>query len=88
MRTGIAEMEKENLVMKKELTSMRALYNDAMGRVRSLENLLHNAESANESLQRKLEDHAFLRDECEAVVSMCVCSLWHSYLVAVVSACS
>lgn len=66
-------MEKENLVMKKELTSMRALYNDAMGRVRSLENLLHNAESANESLQRKLEDHAFLRDECEAVVSMCVC---------------
>ncbi|KAK8396601.1 hypothetical protein O3P69_004941 [Scylla paramamosain] len=67
MRSGIAEMEKENLVMKKELTSMRALYSDAMGRVRSLENLLHNAESANESLQRKLEDQAFLRDECEAV---------------------
>ncbi|XP_045129221.1 kinesin-like protein KIF23 isoform X1 [Portunus trituberculatus] len=67
MRSGIAEMEKENLVMKKELMSMKALYSDAMGRVRSLESLLHNAESANESLQRKLEDQAFLRDECEAV---------------------
>ena len=79
-------MNKENLVMKQEMTSLRALYSDAMGRVRSLETLLHNAESANDSLQRKLEDHAVLRNECEAVVSGCGCRLAAKfiYLIAAV----
>ncbi|KAG0710318.1 Kinesin-like protein KIF23 [Chionoecetes opilio] len=67
MRSGIAGMEKDNLVMRQELSGLRALYTDAMGRVRSLENLLHSAESANESLIRKLEDCSSLRNECDAV---------------------
>lgn len=69
MRSGIMEMEKENIIMKKDIASLRSLYHDAMTKVRNLESLLLNAESVNESLQRKFNDYNNLVDECNAVVS-------------------
>ncbi|XP_071535053.1 kinesin-like protein KIF23 isoform X2 [Panulirus ornatus] len=67
MRSGIVVMEKESIIMKKEITSLRSLYHDAMSKVRTLESLLLNAESVNESLQRKFNDYNNLVDECNAV---------------------
>lgn len=69
MHTNVVEMEKENLIMKKEIMSLRSLYDDAMAKVRTLESMLLNAESVNESLQRKFTDYNNLVDECNAVVS-------------------
>ncbi|XP_050689263.1 kinesin-like protein KIF23 isoform X5 [Eriocheir sinensis] len=60
------EVEKENLVMRQELASLRALHSDAISRIRTLETHVHNAESANDSLQRQLKNYTNLRDECEA----------------------
>lgn len=70
MHTNVVEMEKENLIMKKEIMSLRSLYDDAMAKVRTLESMLLNAESVNESLQRKFTDYNNLVDECNAVVSL------------------
>nr|XP_027230182.1 kinesin-like protein KIF23 isoform X1 [Penaeus vannamei] len=67
MHTNVVEMEKENLIMKKEIMSLRSLYDDAMAKVRTLESMLLNAESVNESLQRKFTDYNNLVDECNAV---------------------
>lgn len=69
VRTGVVEVEKENLIMKEQIASLRSLYNDAMAKVRCLESMLLNAESANESLQRKFDDYNKVVDECNAVVS-------------------
>lgn len=65
----MVEMEKENLIMKKEVASYRSLYHDAISKVRTLEGMLLNAESVNESLQRKFNDYNILVDECNAAVS-------------------
>lgn len=69
VRSRCQEMEKENLVMRQELASLRALHSEAISRIRTLETHVHNAESANDSLQRQLKNYTNLRDECEAVVS-------------------
>ncbi|XP_042224138.1 kinesin-like protein KIF23 isoform X1 [Homarus americanus] len=64
---AIMDMEKENIIMKKEIASLRSLYGDAMSKVRSLESMLLNAESANESLQRKFSDYNNLVDDYNGV---------------------
>lgn len=69
MRGRCQEVEKENLVMRQELSSLRALHADAISRIHTLEAQAANAESANEALHRQLKDYTTLRSECEAVVS-------------------
>ncbi|XP_053648814.1 kinesin-like protein KIF23 isoform X1 [Cherax quadricarinatus] len=67
VRSSVMEMEKENILMKKEISDLRSQYSDAMAKVRSMESMLLNAESVNESLQRKFNDYNYLVDECNAV---------------------
>ena len=55
--------------MKKEVLSLRSLYNDAMGRVKALETALLNAETMNDSLTRKFNDYDNLIEEYNAAVS-------------------
>ncbi|XP_068210272.1 kinesin-like protein KIF23 isoform X2 [Palaemon carinicauda] len=63
----IMKMEKENIVLRQENASLQSLHEDAMNKIRSLEAMVLNAESANESLQRKFTNYDNLVDECNSV---------------------
>lgn len=64
VRSQIEQMEKENLLIRQENSSLRSLYDDAMRKVRYLENSLVNAEAANESMQRKFVDYNNIINDC------------------------
>ncbi|CAL4093647.1 unnamed protein product, partial [Meganyctiphanes norvegica] len=64
VRSQVEQMEKENLLIRQENSSLRSLYDDAMRKVRYLENSLVNAEASNESMQRKFEDYNNIINDC------------------------
>ena len=66
----IMRMEEENILLRQENTGLKKLYDDSMSKIRNLESMVLNAESANESLQRKFTNYDNLVDECSAVVSI------------------
>ncbi|KAK3876291.1 hypothetical protein Pcinc_018919 [Petrolisthes cinctipes] len=67
VRSHIAEMENKNLVLNSELRSIQTLYRDALGTIRNLQAHVLNAESANDSLLKQLNEYQCLRVECDAV---------------------
>ncbi|XP_064077220.1 LOW QUALITY PROTEIN: kinesin-like protein KIF23 [Macrobrachium nipponense] len=63
----ILKMENENIVLRQENASLQSMYDDALNKIRNLEAMVLETESANDSLQRKFTNYDNLVDECNAV---------------------
>ncbi|KAK7069128.1 Kinesin-like protein kif23 [Halocaridina rubra] len=63
----ITRMEEEIILLRQENASLKTLYNDSLNKIRGLEAAVLNAESAKESLQRKIINFNNLVDECNSV---------------------
>ncbi|XP_076070028.1 kinesin family member pavarotti isoform X2 [Oratosquilla oratoria] len=58
----VRDMEKEVILLQHDKSSLQGLYDDAMKRIRVLENMVVNAEAANDSMHRKFSDYNELVD--------------------------